>query len=76
VTPTPPHPEPEVLYQKNWDYFPHFTQDAIKALIPWRVLEHQGRWRTWYIGSSVSFESVEDVTKYNLLVLRMNGVEV
>jgi hypothetical protein len=75
VTPTPTHPEPEVLYQKNWDYFPHFTQDAIKALVPWRVLEHQGRWRTWYIGSSVSFESVEDVTKYNLLVLRMNGVE-
>jgi len=76
VNPTPlkPHP-PEVIIQKQWDnYFPRFTQKGIQNLLPWRIMEHQGRHRTFYIGSSVSFESIEDVIKYNLQVLKFNGI--
>lgn len=69
VEPTAVRPPPELLYQKNWDYFPHFTQEAVQKLIPWRLLEAQGANKTWYIGSSCCFESVEDVTSYNDLVL-------
>ena len=45
ITPTPSEPAPELLYHKNWDYFPHFTQDAVNGLMPWRVFDNQGRGR-------------------------------
>eukprot|EP00462_Mataza_sp_D1_P021030 CAMPEP_0175127690 /NCGR_PEP_ID=MMETSP0087-20121206/4521_1 /TAXON_ID=136419 /ORGANISM="Unknown Unknown, Strain D1" /LENGTH=510 /DNA_ID=CAMNT_0016409685 /DNA_START=139 /DNA_END=1669 /DNA_ORIENTATION=+ len=69
ITATPSEPAPECLYTKNWDYFPHFTQDAVNKMLPWLVFERQGENRTWVIGSSVCFESVEDVTKYNSMLL-------
>jgi len=69
VEPTASEPAPEILQHKNYDYFPHFTQEAVQQLMPWRLLEAQGTAKTWYIGSSCCFESVEDVTQYNDLVL-------
>ena len=30
-TPTPKQPVPELLYQKNWNYFPHFTQVRVRV---------------------------------------------
>lgn len=65
VEPTASSPEPKLLFRKNWDYFPHFSQSAVQALLPWKIFESQGKNRTWYIGSSCCFESVEDVTRYN-----------
>mmetsp|Transcript_24310 Transcript_24310/g.61956 ORF Transcript_24310/g.61956 Transcript_24310/m.61956 type:complete len:537 (+) Transcript_24310:99-1709(+) len=67
---TPTSPEPKLLFRKNWDYFPQFTQAAINSLLPWKLFESQGENRTWYIGSSCCFESVEDVTRYNDQLLK------
>ena len=36
----------------------------------WDVFSVQGRSRTWYIGSSVSFEATRSVVEYNNLVIR------
>ena len=36
----------------------------------WDVFSMQGRSRTWYIGSSVSFESIRSVMEYNNLLVR------
>jgi len=36
----------------------------------WDTFEIQGTKRTWYAGSSVSFESVRSVMAYNKLLLR------
>lgn len=70
-----PCPYP-VLIQKNWqNYFPHMNREGVQRYLPWRIMEYQGRARTFYIGSSVSFESVEDVVKYNLQVLKLNAFQ-
>jgi hypothetical protein len=66
VVPTPSQPAPEWQDGHNWDdYFPHFTQEYVNKLMPWRAFDRQGESRTWYIGSSMSFESTEDVARYN-----------
>ena len=36
----------------------------------WEVFGVQGQRRTWYIGSSVSFEAVRSVMEYNNLLVR------
>ena len=36
----------------------------------WQVFNMQGKHRTWYIGSSVSFEATRSVVTYNDLILR------
>lgn len=36
----------------------------------WDVFSLQGRHRTWYIGSSVSFEAIRSVMEYNNLLVR------
>lgn len=36
----------------------------------WRILEMQGKYSMWYIGSSVCFESVKSVIEYNELLVR------
>jgi len=63
--------EIEVLHQEVWQYFPHFKQEEINKLYPWKILDYQGTNKTWYIGSSACFESVEDVTSYNNLLIRL-----
>ena len=35
----------------------------------WDVFSAQGRSRTWYIGSSVSFEAIRSVMEYNNLLV-------
>ena len=35
----------------------------------WDVISVQGRSRTWYIVSSVSFEAIRSVMEYNILLL-------
>lgn len=63
-----------ILHQNVWKYFPHFNQLEINNAYPWKIIEMQGSNRTWYIGSSVSFESVLDVTSYNLMLLEMFNI--
>jgi hypothetical protein len=58
----------EVVNQRvHEDYFPHpenFTQCS-----PWQVLSEQGVNDIWYIGGSVSFETIEGVLNYNHMLL-------
>ena len=53
--------DPAVIDRHAWDYFPRFTPAGIRDGAPWKLLEMQGGMRTWYIGSSACFESVEAV---------------
>lgn len=57
--------DPAVIDRHAWDYFPRFTPAGIRDGAPWKLLEMQGGMRTWYIGSSACFESVEAVLKFN-----------
>jgi hypothetical protein len=59
----------KVIKSEPWRYMPRFTQEQINKGYPWRVRGMQGHDRTWYIGSSVSFESVLDCIRYNLGLL-------
>lgn len=61
--------DPTIIDRQAWDYFPRFTSDAIQAGAPWTLIEKQGIRSTWYIGSSVSFESVEAVLEFNHFML-------
>ncbi|MDD9951848.1 MAG: FAD-dependent oxidoreductase [Zetaproteobacteria bacterium] len=50
-------------------YFPHFGRQAIERGYPWEIFAMQGHNRTWWIGSSACFESVNEVFAYNKQVL-------
>ena len=36
----------------------------------WDIFSMQGKYRTWYLGSSVCYESVKSVMEYNKLIMR------
>ena len=59
-----------VLHMKSWRYFPRFSNDDLAEGMLWRILEMQGKYGMWYIGSSVSFESVKSVIEYNKMLLK------
>ena len=55
---------------KNWRYFPRYSPfEMTEKGILWRILEQQGQFDMWYIGSSVCFESAKSVVEYNKLLL-------
>lgn len=58
------------------DYFPHFTEDGLKAGLPWAVLAHQGARRTLYVSSFTCFESVLQVYQYCELLWGLPQVQV
>lgn len=60
----------EILQTISWEYFPRWTPNEVNSGQHWKVFDIQGLKSTWYIGSSVSFESVKSVLEYNNLVLR------
>eukprot|EP00756_Hemistasia_phaeocysticola_P032907 Hpha_TRINITY_DN16436_c0_g11::TRINITY_DN16436_c0_g11_i1::g.164107::m.164107 len=60
----------DVIEQFPWPYFFHFDQSAINKGYLWDIMDAQGEKNTWYAGSSASFESVHDVTNYNLVLLK------
>ena len=47
-----------------------WSPEEMTAGYLWDTFEIQGTKRTWYAGSSVSFESVRSVMAYNKLLLR------
>lgn len=57
-----------VLKRSTWEYFPRFSPQDMATGILWDIFEMQGRRRTWFTGSSVSFESVKSVLEYNKLL--------
>lgn len=59
-----------VVKQRTWKYFPRYSPEQMSSGILWDILDLQGYKRTWYIGSSVCFESVKSVLEYNNLLLR------
>ena len=59
-----------ILRMKIWRYFPRYSPADIEKGYLWRVLEMQGQYGMWYIGSSVSFESVKSVIEYNKLLMK------
>lgn len=61
--------EPTILIQCNWEYFPSFNQQSINKGYPWKIIDMQGTNKTWYIGSSVSFESIRDVMNYDQMLI-------
>lgn len=56
-------------FQMRWSYFPRFTAEAVRRGVHWDVLRRQGQRRTVWLGSSVWFEAVEHVFRYNRAVL-------
>lgn len=67
----------KVLDQYPFPYFFHFPRAAVDAGMPWDLVNLQGKSKTWYLGASTCFESVHDVTNYNLMILKKYlGVDV
>mmetsp|Transcript_82235 Transcript_82235/g.129453 ORF Transcript_82235/g.129453 Transcript_82235/m.129453 type:complete len:611 (-) Transcript_82235:16-1848(-) len=60
----------KILEQFSWPYFHHFPLHAVNAGLPWDLVDLQGSMKTWWLGASASFESVHDVTNYNLMILK------
>ena len=60
----------QIRKQYTWDYFYRFDQAGLERGGPWAIISQQGINRTFYIGASACFESVNDVTNYNLLLMR------
>jgi len=60
----------EFVKSKTWDYFARWSPAETYQGRHWQVFDIQGLRRTWYIGASVSFESVKSVLEYNNLLLR------
>ena len=54
----------------SWPYFYRWSPYEVMKGNHWDVFALQGVYRTWYAGSSVSFESVKSVMEYNNLLLR------
>ena len=56
-----------ILERRYWPtYFAHWKSQGIRDGNPWRLFDMQGLNRTWWIGSSACFESINDVVEYNL----------
>ena len=53
----------------TWNYFPHFSPSDMEDGVLWRILEMQGQYGMWYIGSSVCFESIKSVVEYNKMLV-------
>jgi len=64
----------EVLMTLTWEYFPRWSPADLNTGRHWDVFNMQGRGRTWFAGSSVSFESVKSVLEYNSLLLKQAGM--
>lgn len=46
---------------KRWDFFPHVSSESVESGFYERLEARQGRRRTWYAGSALSYELVECV---------------
>lgn len=49
----------------SWKYYPHYSLASIKENIPKRILDLQGKNNLYFIGSLVSFETVNDTVNFS-----------
>ncbi len=64
----------KVLTSPLWVYFQRYDRQGLKKLLPWKLLELQGRNRTLFVHASTFFESVLDIMNYNnMLVDGLSG---
>ena len=64
------HTDIEIFNTISWPYFYRWNPHEVADGIHWKVFNMQGVHRTWYAGSSVSFETIKSVMEYNNLLLR------
>ena len=55
-------------FTKQYGY--KWPPEDLSKCYPWEVFKLQGKYRTWYAGASVSYETVKSVLEYNDLLLR------
>jgi len=55
----------KIIAQEKWDYFPHFDQKDITSGCYDQLENFQGKQNTYYVGSLLSFETVEHVVTYS-----------
>lgn len=55
-----------VLCQKAWKYFPRYLPEAVRDGLPARLAAVQGPRRTWYTGAIFSFETVGNISEFNV----------
>jgi len=60
----------EILQTISWEYFYRWSPQEMEDGALWKMFDIQGKRKTWFIGSSVSFEAVRSVMEYNSLLLR------
>ena len=60
------------LLQQEWDYFPHVSTAAMQAGFYERVEALQGRNNTFYVGGTLSFETVEHSARYARALVQKN----
>jgi hypothetical protein len=60
------------LLQQDWDYFPHVSQAAMRGGFYERVEALQGRNNTFYVGGTLSFETVEHSARYAQALVQRN----
>ena len=60
----------QILQTIPWQYFYRWSPEEMQKGRLWQVFSMQGRSRTWFAGSSVSFESIRGVMEYNNLLIR------
>lgn len=60
----------EIIKQFPWPYFHHFPAPEVARGVPWDIVDMQGLRKTWWLGASAFFESVHDVTNYNLMIMK------
>lgn len=58
-----------VVTQFHWDHFFHYNQENLVKGHLWNTLACQGDKRTFYIGASAVFDSVNDVLNYNQTII-------
>jgi oxygen-dependent protoporphyrinogen oxidase len=61
-----------LLLRQDWDYFPHVSTDALRNGFYERVEAMQGRNNTFYVGGTLSFETVEHSARYAQELVRKN----
>ena len=62
---------PDIVTTVRWTpYFPRWSPSQVVEGRLWDIFSMQGKYRTWYAGSSVCYESVKSVMEYNKLLLR------
>ncbi|XP_033729123.1 uncharacterized protein LOC117318200 isoform X2 [Pecten maximus] len=59
-----------IIDRIRWPFFPRYSVSDMASGILWDIFDMQGKHNMWYIGSSVSFESVMSVVEYNNLLLK------